>query len=197
VFNPALYPPARCLFEAFISIISKAQVQMCFAPVDEQGFFSALGAGLFDAKALCSTIDAMKATASVADDKTMIMKRIKKEVGLESYNEQVRQFLEQQYKFVALRGRGRQGKQNGGAATGQGGSSNAQHSAGGQTDGFVEVLKHLRRIDTRLGTMEKNQQAMEKTQQAMEKKQEMAASELQAIHQKLDANSSPFSSGDK
>ena len=63
----------RCLFEAFISIISKAQVQMCFAPADEQGFFDALGAGLFDAKALCSTIDAMKATASVAEDKTMIM----------------------------------------------------------------------------------------------------------------------------
>jgi hypothetical protein len=47
---------------------------MCFAPADEQSFFDALGAGLFDAKALCSTIDAMKATASVVEDKTMIMK---------------------------------------------------------------------------------------------------------------------------
>jgi hypothetical protein len=127
----------------------------------------------------------------------MILKRIKKEVGLDSYNEQVRQFLEQQYKFVALRGRGRQGKHAGGSAiTGQAsGNINAQHLTGGQNgDGFAEVLKHLRRIDTRLGAMEKkqeevttNQQAMEKNQQAMEKKQEMAASELQAMRQKLDA----------
>jgi hypothetical protein len=150
----------RCLFEVFISIISKAQVQMCFAPADESGFFDALGSGAFDAQAVCSTIDAMKAMASVEEDKMMITERIKEEVGICSYNEQVRQFLEQQYKFVALRLRGRQTNRSGGAngPTGSG-SSSAQHRAGEDSIG-VEVLKHLRLLDLRLGGIEKKQEAM-------------------------------------
>ena len=88
---------------------------MCFAPADEKGFFDALGSGAFDAQAVCSTIDAMKAMASVEEDKMMITERIKEEVGISSYNEQVRQFLEQQYKFVALRLRGRQANRSVGA----------------------------------------------------------------------------------
>ena len=54
---------------------------MCFSPSDESGFFDALRAGRFDAKAVCGTIDAMKATASVAEDKAMITDRIEAEVG--------------------------------------------------------------------------------------------------------------------
>jgi hypothetical protein len=185
-------PTARCLFEAFISIISKAQVQMCFAPADEKGFFDALGSGAFDAKAVCSTIDAMKAMASVEEDKTMIMERIKEEVGLDSYNGQVRQFLEQQYKFVALRSGGMQTNRSGGGSGHSGhtgGSSSAQHLAGGDSsggDGFTEVLKHLRRLDLRLGGMEKKQEEMAKEQQAaalaMEEKQEEMANQLALIH---------------
>jgi hypothetical protein len=169
----------RCLFEVFISIISKAQVQMCFAPADEKGFFAALGSGAFDAKAVCSTIDAMKAMASVEEDKTMITGRIKDEVGISSYNEQVRQFVEQQYKFVALRSRGRQTNRSGGANNGHTGlgssSSRAEHTAGGDSsggDGLAEVLKHLRRLDLRLGSMEKKQEEMAKE---VAKKQEEAA----------------------
>jgi hypothetical protein len=45
---------------------------MCFAPADEKDFFDELGSGAFDAKAVCSDIDAMKAMASVEEDKTMI-----------------------------------------------------------------------------------------------------------------------------
>jgi hypothetical protein len=197
----------RCLFEVFISIISKAQVQMCFAPADERAFFDALGsgAGAFDAKAVCSTIDAMKAMASVEEDKEMITERIKEEVGIDSYNEQVRQVMEQQYKFVALRLGGRQGNRSVVGANGHtsgSNSSSAQHGAGGDCsggDGFAEVLKHLRRLDLRLGGMEKQlgaieekqeevaekQQKMEKKQEeatlAMEKKQEGVASKLEAM----------------
>jgi hypothetical protein len=54
--------------------------------------------------------------------------------------------------------------------------------------------KKQEEVTTNQQAMEKNQQAMEKkqeevttNQQAMEKNQEMAASELQAMHQKLDA----------
>ena len=85
----------RCLFEVFTAIVSKANMQMCFSPGDERAFFQALRAGTwscqqplgynhcvisrpgtFDAKAVCSRVDAMKAMASVKADKAMITKRI-------------------------------------------------------------------------------------------------------------------------
>jgi hypothetical protein len=147
---------------------------MCFAPADEKGFFDALGSSAFDAKAVCSTIDAMKAMASVEADKTMITERIKDEVGISSYNEQVRQFLEQQYKFVALRLRGRQANRSRGANGHTGsGSSSAQNRAGGDSSGgdFAEVLKHLRRLDLRL--------------ECMEEKQDEVARELEEVKSKL------------
>jgi hypothetical protein len=171
----------RCLFEVFISIISKAEVQMCFAPADEKGFFAALGSDSFDAKAVCSTIDAMEAMASVEEDKTMIMDRIKEEVGINSYNEQIRQFLEQQYKFVALRSRRRQDRHRPKAA-----GAPMDTRAGGDSSGdaFAEVLKHLRRLDLRLGGMEKKQEEMAKHQQAATLKQE--ATELE-VTRKLGA----------
>jgi hypothetical protein len=167
---------------------------MCFAPADEKGFFDALGSDSFDAKAVCSTIDAMEAMASVEEDKTMITERIKEEVGIDSYNEQVRQFLEQQYKFVALRSRGRQPNRSGGANGHTGsGSSSVQHRAGGDSSGgeFTEVLKHLRRLDLRLGGMEKTQEevantlgVMEKKQEEMAKKQEEVANTLGVMEKK-------------
>ena len=175
---------------------------MCFAPADEKGFFDALESGAFDAQAVCSTIDAMKAMASVEEDKTMITERIKEEVGISSYNEQVRQFLEQQYKFVALRSRGRQTNRSGGANGHTGlGSSSAEHLAGGDSsggDGLAEVLKHLRRLDLRLGSMEKNQEEvakevakkqeeMAKQQEEMAKKQEEMAKHQQAATSKQEA----------
>jgi hypothetical protein len=167
----------------FISIISKAQVQMCFAPADEKGIFDALGSGAFDAKAVCSTIDAMKAMASVEEDKTMITDRIKEEVGLDSYNEQVRQFLEQQYRLVASTSRGKQAHRSGGTNGHTGGSSNVQHRAGGDSSGgdFAEVLKHLRRLDLRLEGMEKNHLEVASKLQAMETNQEEVVSKLQAM----------------
>ena len=67
---------------------------MCFAPSDEQGFFAALSAGSFDARAVCRTVDAMAASATEEDDKVMITEKIEQEVGLESYNAQLRHFLE-------------------------------------------------------------------------------------------------------
>ena len=80
---------------------------MCFAPAGEAAFFNALRDGVFDAKAVCNTVDAMQATASIEEDKIMITDRIAREVGLNSYNEQLRQFLEHQYRLVAIKARGR------------------------------------------------------------------------------------------
>ena len=77
---------SRCLFEVYLSIVSTTQVQMCFAPDDEEGFFRALRAGSFDTKAVCSTIDAKRATATMEADKTMIMGKIQQDVGLDEYN---------------------------------------------------------------------------------------------------------------
>jgi hypothetical protein len=42
---------------------------MCFAPDDEQAFFSALRVGSFDAKAVCRAVNAEQATATEQDDK--------------------------------------------------------------------------------------------------------------------------------
>jgi hypothetical protein len=126
--------------------------------------------------------------ASVEEDKTMIMERIKEEVGISSYNEQVRQFLEQQYKFVALRLRGRQANRSVGANGHTGsGSSSAQHRAGGDSSGggFAEVLKHLRLLDLRLG-------GIEKKQEAMEKKQEKVASNLALKLEAMEKNGHGF-----
>ena len=64
---------------------------MCFAPSDERHFFDDLKHGNFDAQAVCSAVDAMAATATVAEDREMITGRIKREVGLKKYNEQLRQ----------------------------------------------------------------------------------------------------------
>jgi hypothetical protein len=81
-----------------------AKVQLCFAPSDEKGFFGALRQGLFDAKAVCSTVDAMQATATEQEDKVMITNRIAMEVGIEKYNKQLKLCLEEQYNLVALAG---------------------------------------------------------------------------------------------
>ena len=82
--QPIVLSRAWCLYELYVAILAKAPVQMCFSPDDERRFFEALRAGLFDAKAVCSTADAMRATATVLDDKAMITDRIKMlEGGLE------------------------------------------------------------------------------------------------------------------
>jgi flagellar capping protein FliD len=121
----------------------------------------------------------------VEEDKTMITERIKEEVGISSYNEQVRQFLEQQYKFVALRSRGRQTNNSGGANGHTGlGSSSADHLAGGDSiggDGLAEVLKHLRRLNLRLGSMEKKQEEVAKE---VAKKQEEMAKQQEEVSKK-------------
>ena len=87
--------PDICCYQIFTAIIVNAKVQMLFAPNDESGFFEALRAGQFDAKAVCNLLDATKANATVEADKEMILGKIKQSVGLDSFNEQLRQFLEQ------------------------------------------------------------------------------------------------------
>ena len=84
--------------------MAQASVQMLFSPSDEKLFFEALRAGAFDAKAVCGAVDAMRANATVEADKVMITSRIEKEVGLNSYNNQLRSFLEEQYTLAAVRG---------------------------------------------------------------------------------------------
>ena len=98
---------------------------MCFSPHDEAGFFAALRGGRFDAKMVCSTIDATKATASVAEDKAMITERIQAEIGVDTYNERIRQELENLYKLVAMRA-GRHGHGSGG----RGGGGHGDHGGG-------------------------------------------------------------------
>eukprot|EP00935_MAST-01C_sp_MAST-1C-sp1_P000366 g366.t1 len=137
---PVVLSRAWCLFEAFIAIIKEAEVQMCFAPADEKGYFDALGAGLFNAKEVCSTVDAMMATATEAADKEMITRRIKKEVGLGEYNERLRTFLTGQYQLVAINARSSHGLSGssgladvavGSSGGGSGGSSGSKSSSGG------------------------------------------------------------------
>jgi hypothetical protein len=142
----------------------------------------------------------MKAMASVEEDKTMITERIKEEVGISSYNEQVRQFLEQQYKFVALRLRGRQANRSGGTNYGHTGpgSSTAERPAGGDSSGgdFAEVLKHLRRLDLRLECIEEKQDET-KTQEEVARKQEGVARKLEEVARKLEEVTSKLGAVEK
>ena len=82
---------------------SGASVEMCFSPDGEEQFFEALRGGKFDAKAVCSTVDAMEATATEQADKEMILAAIRDATGLDQYNEQLRRFLVEQYSLAAMR----------------------------------------------------------------------------------------------
>lgn len=115
--------------------MAQAPVQMLFSPTDEKLFFEALRAGAFDAKAVCGAVDAMKATATVPDDKAMIAGKIKKGVGLASYNEQLRTFLEEQYTLAAVRG------STGSAGSGSTSSTVSRRGSGGGSEHFQELLK--------------------------------------------------------
>ena len=110
------------------------------------GFFDALRTGQFDAVAVCSKLDAMRASATVEADKTMITGRIQKEVGMQSYNDRLRQFLEQQYRLVAMKAR--EGKseprQYGGGGHADGRDDHAGAASGAA--GFAELLTHIRRL---------------------------------------------------
>jgi hypothetical protein len=148
---------------------------MCFAPADETAFFEALRAGLFDVKAVCSSVDARRATASVATDKTMITDSIISKIGLSQYNDRLRTFLEEQYRLVATRGGheahahsggggGSAGYNGAGLSGGRGGDSGEVSSFAGADD-FMEVLKHLRRMKVRLEEVEKRQKEVARRQE--------------------------------
>ena len=134
-------------------------------------------AGEFDAAAVCSTLDAMKATASIEDDKTMITDRIKRECGMAAYNEQLRKYIEEQYRLVALSRRiqsnsqdraGGRRRRTVGESSGSGrGAGQPQMSGGRRGDGeFEELLKHMRRMHMRLEAIEAQQKEMAAEQQA-------------------------------
>jgi hypothetical protein len=150
------------LFEIFTAMTVGAKVQLCFAPSDEKGFFGALRQGLFDAKAVCSTVDAMQATATEQEDKVMITNRIAMEVGIEKYNKQLKLCLEEQYNLVALAGahRGTSAEIAGG---GWGGSEKANtrerlagHEKAGEEDAetvhqqYAEALTRMRIMSSQM-----------------------------------------------
>ena len=155
----------RCLFEIFTAIVAKADVQMVFAPSDEDGFFEALHAGRFDAKDVCSRLDAMQASATVEADKQMITSRIQKEIGMQSYNKQLRQFLEGQYRLVAMKVRERNDtpKQHG---VGHKGGDGEQADTASGTE-FAELLTHIRRLGDAQAAMGAQQAAICDAQAAM------------------------------
>jgi hypothetical protein len=103
--TPVVLSRAWCLFEAYTAIRSGSALQMFFAPQDEKGMFDALDHGAFDARAMCEGVDAAQATASLADDRDMILAEIKEHIGLAEYNQQLRQFLIEQLSSVAVHGR--------------------------------------------------------------------------------------------
>jgi len=185
--QPVVLGRAWCLFEIFTAICEGCQVQMCFAPADAEGFFDALRAGEFDARAVCNALDARQARATVEGDKTMITQRIEEQMTLESYNQKLRGFLIEQYRLTAVRAQRdmhhqqHASDQGGGVRRGsRGGRLTRSYSRGAVAaaplkggDDFNEVLKHLRRVHTRL--------------EAMEEKQEQAAQRLASVEAKMDA----------
>ena len=107
------------------------------------------------------TIPLKLASATMTADKKMIMECICADVGLDSYNEQLRRFLERQYQLVAIKrralgvggaGAGRQAKR--GRALPDSSVQGSMVSTSGNDSNFEELLKHMRRMGAKLEAME-------------------------------------------
>ena len=70
--DPGVLTRAWCLFEIFTALMSEATVQMCFSEKDAKGFFGALSAGEFDAKAVCARVDCRNAQATKETDRQVL-----------------------------------------------------------------------------------------------------------------------------
>ena len=100
--RPAPLSRVWCLFETFVAIVEEVKVVVRFAPQDMAEFRRALNKGGMERvhKAL-DGLDARDASASVESDKAMILGDIEATVGLDVFNQRVREGLLAEYKRTA------------------------------------------------------------------------------------------------
>ena len=103
--SPAPFSRVWCLFEIDIAVAEGVSVVVRFAPKDMVEFRQAmLKDGLNRVERVLGSLDARHASASVPSDKDMILGSIEATVGLESFNERVRQCMLTEYKRVSKAG---------------------------------------------------------------------------------------------
>ena len=122
-----------CLFELFTAVNNGVELTMCFGEEDASALYTAIANGYFDAEDAVGEIDAANAGASVASDKDMIMRLIEEQVGLDRFNNEMREYLLKAFKatVTGVLARHHSGNAGSGAGGGRGGSSRSVDGARG------------------------------------------------------------------
>ena len=99
---PAPFGRVWCLFEIHVAVMEHVRVIVRLAPKDMLEFRQALQRGGMErVKAVLAALDARNASASVAQDKAMILGNIEATVGIEAFNSRVRGSMLAEYKRIA------------------------------------------------------------------------------------------------
>ena len=123
-----------CLFELFTAVNNGVELTMCFGEEDASALYTAIANGYFDAEDAVGEIDAANAGASVASDKDMIMRLIEEQVGLDRFNNEMREYLLKAFKatVTGVLARRHGGNAGGGAGGGRrGGRGGGDRSVDG------------------------------------------------------------------
>ena len=100
--RPAPFGRVWCLFEIFVSIAEDVKVAVRFAPKDSSEFRQALTqGGMRRVEAALRELDARDASATVENDKVMILGDIEATVGLSEFNLRVRESMRTEYRRIA------------------------------------------------------------------------------------------------
>jgi hypothetical protein len=105
--NPIPLQRCWCLLEIYQALTLECDVTMVFSPDDEAAFYDELygrrlsGQRSFDLNDLLGNIDAECATASVDSDKHMILKNIRKSIGMDSFNKSIHAYMEKALRSLA------------------------------------------------------------------------------------------------
>ena len=92
-----------CLFEVYVAITEDVGVVVTLSENEEVGFQKALqkNNGLARVENALANLDARNASASVPDDKDLIMAKIEGGVGVEAFNERVRECMLAEFKRIS------------------------------------------------------------------------------------------------
>ena len=95
----------RCLFECYVALDMKIDMALQFCDHDELAFRAALSKdGLTRISKVLDGIDATKASATLRSDLEMILIEIENSMGMDAFNELIREGVLAEYKNLARKG---------------------------------------------------------------------------------------------
>ena len=111
-------PLARCwcLFEMYTAFKAKADIIMAMNQHEEAGFVQQLGTNQREFERMIAEMDARKAEATVAADRTAIFKCIADDIGFDEFNSGIRETLMDSLKHTVMAARNPFQKKGGAAA---------------------------------------------------------------------------------